>query len=100
MGIGRHFEYEIQYVKVAEKFFRKHEDVRTEYEDAVRELLAGDHPEKINIKQIKGKRSVYYRIALGGYRVLFALINGKIITVDTILAGPRGDVYKKMGGLK
>ena len=41
-----------------------------------------------------------YRIKLGGYRVVYAIINKKIIVISTILAGARGDVYKKMGGLK
>ncbi len=92
--------YEIQYTKAADKFLKTHEDVRTQYEDAIRELLLGDHPEKVDVKRIKGKRNDYYRIKLGGYRVVYAIINGKIIVICTLLAGTRGDVYKKMSGLK
>ena len=29
-----------------------------------------------------------------------AIINGRIIVIKTLLAGSRGDVYKKMSGLK
>ena len=92
--------YEIQYTKAADKFFKVHEDVRTQYEDAIKELLLGTHPETIDVKRIKGKRSVYFRIRLGNYRVVYAVINGKIVVITTILAGLRGDVYKKMDGLK
>ncbi len=92
--------YDIEYTKAAEKFFKDHEDVRKEYKDAIKELLVGDHPEKVDVKRIKGKRNDYYRIKLGGYRVLYTLINNKIVVIKTILAGPRGDVYKKMSGLK
>ena len=92
--------YDIQYTKVAERFFKAHEDVRDQYEAAIKELLIGEHPEKIDVKRIKGKRNDYYRIRLGNYRVVYALINGKIVVVDTILAGARGDVYKKMSGVK
>ncbi len=92
--------YEIQYTKAADKFLKTHEDVRTQYEDAIKELLIGDHPDKIDVKRIKGKRNDYYRIKLGGYRVVYAIINGKIIVISTFLAGSRGDVYKKMSGLK
>ena len=92
--------YEIQYTKAADKFFKVHEDVRTQYEDAIKELLFGVHPETIDVKRIKGKRSVYFRIRLGNYRVVYAVINGKIVVITTILAGSRGDVYKKMDGLK
>ena len=94
------FSYEIAYTKVAEKFFQSHENVREQYEDAIRELFVGEHPERIDVKRIKGKRSEYYRIRLGGWRVVYAIINGTIIVVTTLLAGSRGDVYKKMDGMK
>ncbi len=94
------FSYEIQYTKAADKFLNTHEDVREQYEDAIRELFVGDHPEKVDVKRIRGKRNDYYRIKLGGCRVVYAMINGKIIVITTILAGVRGDVYKKMSGLK
>ena len=87
--------YEIQYTKAADKFLKIHEDIRKQYEDSIRELLIGDHPEKVDVKRIKGKRNDYYRIKLGGYRVIYAVINGKIIVISTLLAGARGDVYKK-----
>ena len=92
--------YDIQYTKVAERFFKAHEDVRDQYEAAIKELLIGENPGKVDVKRIKGKRNDYYRIRLGNYRVVYALINGKIVVVDTILAGARGDVYKKMSGVK
>lgn len=76
---------EIQYTKAADKFLKNHEDVRTQYEDAVKELLVGDHPEKVDVKRIRGKRNDYYRIRLGGCRVVYAIINGKIIVISTLL---------------
>ena len=88
------FSYEIQCTKAADKFQKTHEDVRTQYEDAIRELLVGEHPEKVDVKRIRGKRNDYYRIKLGGCRVVYAIVNGKIVVISTLLAGPRGDVYK------
>ena len=93
-------EYEIQYTKAAEKFLKVHEDIRKQYEDAVKELLIGEHPEKVDVKRIKGKHNDYYRIRLGDCRVIYAVINGHIVVISTLLAGSRGDVYKKMSGLK
>ncbi|MBR4574497.1 MAG: type II toxin-antitoxin system RelE/ParE family toxin [Lachnospiraceae bacterium] len=49
---------------------------------------------------MKGKRGEYYRIKLGGYRVIYTVINGTIVVISTLLAGSRGDVYKKMSGMK
>ncbi|MBR1861657.1 MAG: hypothetical protein IJ796_07350 [Lachnospiraceae bacterium] len=94
------FSYEIEYTKAADKFFVLHEDVRTEYEDAIKELLVGEHPEKVDVKKIKGKRSDYFRIRLGGWRVIYTLIAGKIVVIQMLTAGSRGDIYKKMDGLK
>ena len=92
--------YEIQYAKAAEKFLKVHEDVRSQYEDAIQELLVSDHPEKVDVKRIKGKRNDYFRIKISGYRIIYTVINGKIIVITTKLAGNRGDVYKKMSGLE
>lgn len=89
------FSYEIQYTKAAEKIFLRHEKVRTQFENAIHELLAGDHPERIDVKRIKAQRAEYYRIKLGNYRVVYTLVRGKVIAVVTLLAGARGDVYKK-----
>ena len=100
MGKKNSFSYDIQYTKAADKFLKIHEDVRTQYEDAIKELLVGDHPEKVDVKRLKGKRNHYYQIRIGSYRIVYAIINGKIIVVSTLLAGSRGDVYKKMSGLK
>lgn len=100
MDQRKQINYEIQYTKAADEFLKSHEEIRIQYENAIRELLFGDHPEIIDVKRIKGKRNDYYRIRLGDYRVDYAIINGKIIVITTILAGSRGDVYKKMTGLK
>jgi len=100
MSKRKQFEYVIQYTKVADKFFKTHEEVREQYEDAIKELLVGDHPEKVDVKRIKGKRNDYYRIRLGEYRVVYAIINEKIVVINTMLAGVRGDIYIKMSGLK
>ena len=83
MAEKKNFTYDIQYTKAAEKFFKVHENVRNEYEASIRELLVGEHPETVDVKRIRGKRNDYFRIRLGGYRVVYAVINGKIIVINT-----------------
>ena len=101
MGIAeKKLTYEIQYTKASDKFFKSHEDIRTQYEDAIKELLIGEHPENVDVKKIKGKRNEYFRIQLGGYRIVYAVIKDTIVVIATLLAGSRGDVYKKMDGIK
>ena len=99
MGKKVSTEYEIQYTKKADKFLKKHEDVREQYELSIRRLITDDHPEEIDVKKISGKRNDYFRIRLGNYRVVYAVINKRIVVINTLLAGPRGDVYKKMTNL-
>ena len=94
------FEYEISYSKAADKFFNQHEDIRGQYEDAIRRLMANDHPESVDMKRIRGTKNSYYRIRIGGYRVVYTIINGRLIVIMTVLAGPRGDVYKRMKSLE
>ena len=100
MEDGPMLSFEIHYTKAANKFLNDHETVRRQYEDAVRELMIGDNPQRVDVKRIKGKRCDYYRIRLGDYRVVYAIIRGKIVVISTLLAGARGDIYKKGKGLK
>lgn len=93
------FTYTIRYTKIADKFFSKHEEVRILYEKTITELMLGEHPERIDVKRIRGKRNDYYRIRLGNYRVIYTIINGTIVAVETLLAGSRGDLYKKLESL-
>lgn len=69
-------------------------------EEAIHELLLGDHPEKVDVKRIQGKWQDVYRIRLGSIRLVYTIIEGKIVVIKTLLASPRGDVYKKLNGLK
>ena len=100
MNEGKDFSYTIEYTKAAEKFMKTHEAIRQEYESAIEELLFGDHPEKVDVKRIAGKRNDYYRIRIRNWRIIYAVINGVVVVINTLLAGPRGDVYKKTNGLK
>lgn len=43
-------KYTIVYTKLADRFLNKHEDVRDDFEDAIKELLSGTHPEKVVFK--------------------------------------------------
>jgi mRNA interferase RelE/StbE len=61
--------------------------------------MIGEHPEKVDVRKIKGKRSDYYRIRLDNYRIIYAIIRGKIVVVSTLTAGARGDIYNQMSGM-
>ena len=87
----------IRYTKKADKFFSSHEDVRSSYEENIRGLANGTA--QPDVRKIAGKHGLYYRMRIGDYRVVYTVIDGNIVVIDTLLAGPRGDIYKKMSGL-
>lgn len=84
----------IDYSKVSEKFFVKHEDIREEFKQSVMKILTGNHPEQVNFKNLKGKLKGYSRIAIAGYRVIYRITDHEIIIVSVLYAGARGDIYK------
>jgi len=87
------------YEKPAHKFFEKHKDLQERYEASIKELHRGEHPERVDIKLLEGKQGEYFRMRLGKWRVIFT-VDRNIIIVNTLEAGSRGDIYKKIGGLK
>ena len=44
---------------------------------------------------MQGTSEPIYRVRINDYRVIFKIIDGKIIIIDTILAGNRGEIYKQ-----
>ena len=86
----------IKYEKSAEKFFAKHEDIRAQYIDSLSEWL--DNPERVDVKTIKGKRGKYYRMRISDWRVIFSVVNGNVVVINTILAGSRGPDFTRRGG--
>ena len=78
-------------MKMSEKHMQTH---------SIKALLVGEHQETVDVKKIRGKRNTYYRIKLGDWHIVYAIIKNKIVVINTLIAGVRGDIYKKMGGLK
>ena len=70
----------IRYTKKADKFFRAHEDVRQKYEESIKSVILGTG--KADVKRITGKQGVYYRMRIGDYRIVYALIAGSIVAAD------------------
>jgi len=90
---------EIEYLKKPEKFFAKNSRVLSKDETnnligkAVKKIVLQEII-NIDVKKLKGNLSRYYRIRQGKVRILFELLNNKII-VKAIVNDIdfRGDVY-------
>jgi len=75
----------IDYSKVSEKFFVKHEDIREKFKIDVVKVITGKHIEQVNFKKLKGKLKGYSLIAVDAYRIIYKIFNGQIIIVSVNL---------------
>ena len=50
--------YTIHYSKTADKYLKNHEDIRDDYENSIKELLVGEHPERVDVKRIKASEMI------------------------------------------
>lgn len=91
-------DIDFRYSKPARKFFEKHMEIREAFRSDVVKVLNRDYIGQVNYKPLQGKLKGYSRIAIGGYRVIYQVINGEIIVVNVAYAGSRGDVYKRFRG--
>ena len=78
--------YDVRYAKSAEKYLdNQTQATRKRIMDAIDALPEG------NVKKLVDRDG--YRLAVGGYRILFDYADST--TIDVITIAPRGDVYKK-----
>jgi len=78
--------YDIRYHRAAEKYLDSQTNAtRERIMDAIDDLPEGD------VIKLKGRKG--FRLAIGGFRVLFDYFDDS--TIDVITIAPRGDVYKK-----
>lgn len=90
---------EVNYSKSSEKFLKKNKSVLKE--EKVLELiglsmkyLIKNEISNVDLKKLTGNSDDRYRIRVGKVRIVFKYKNGKIVIVDIIDIGYRGDIYK------
>lgn len=86
-------EIDFRYSKKADKFFQKHIKVKEKFIQNIIQICRGD--QNVDVKPLKGYENLL-RMRIGDYRVVYRIANGNIIIVDVILAGSRGEIYKKI----
>jgi len=76
--------YRIRYSRAAEKYLdNQTQAIRIRIMDAIDKIPKGT-------KKLKGRDG--YRLAVGGFRVLFEYVDDT--TIDVVAIGSRGDIYK------
>ena len=48
-----------------------------------------------DIKALKGFKGLL-RMRIKDYRIIFKVVNGQIVIIEVLLAGNRGEIYKKL----
>lgn len=86
-------EIEYRYTKQVFKFFIKHQEVENKFKENIKAVLRGDN--NIDIKMLKGMKDIM-RMRIQDYRVIYKIENGDIVIIDVVMAGNRGEIYKKL----
>ena len=92
---------EIEYLKKTDKFFSKNSHTLSKEKSkeliikSVKKILKNEDI-NIDVKYLKGTLQKYYRIRSGKIRILFELIDNKIVVTAIVNdIDFRGDVYKR-----
>ena len=85
---------EFNYSKKAKSFFNKHEKVRDRFEDNIENYYLKGKIEGIDIKKMSGS-SKWIRMRIDSYRIIYSIIKNRLVIIEVMLAGNRGDVYKQ-----
>ena len=76
--------------KPAKSFFKKHENIKEKFKNNI--ILHFKGQRNIDIKKLIGYSDLF-RMRINSYRVIYKVINNKIILIDVIDADNRGDIY-------
>lgn len=86
-------EINIEFTKVADKFFTKHQTIYKKFIDNITSYYYHQN-NNIDIKAMKSYKNLY-RMRINNYRVIYKLINGEITIISVLAAGTRGQIYNK-----
>ena len=84
---------EIKYSKQARKYLIKMPAKQAQLIRGKIKQIANGDTESLNIKSFSGVGAGVYRLRVGGYRVVYQIIENDLV-LAVIRVGARGDVYK------
>ncbi|MBC2856962.1 hypothetical protein H3N56_11005 [Cetobacterium sp. 2A] len=86
-------ELEFAYSKKSDKFFTKNENIREIFVENIISIERGNC--NIDVKLLKGYKDLF-RMRIRDYRIIYKVVDGELIIIEVLLAGNRGDIYKKI----
>lgn len=87
-------KYEVRTSKDFDKFLAKHRNLASKILNALEILAQNPYENTLDIKKIQTKDK-HYRLRLGKYRILYELIENKLLIIYAYRADSRGDIYKE-----
>lgn len=79
--------------KRAEKFFKKHNEIKEKFKNNIIEKIKFN--KEVDIRKLVGYEDLY-RMRIGQFRVIYRVTEDNLlIIIEVENAGARGDIYKK-----
>ena len=91
METGRFFDI-VYTAKFKKKTRRAPQHLKKKIDAAFEEIRKEPH-HGVNIKQLKGKLSDFYRYRMGDFRLIYKVLDDRVLII-AVDFGPRGDIYK------
>lgn len=87
--------YQVEFSSIAEKYYarltpRLRQSIKKELEELARLENIYEHR---SVKRLTGELKNFFRLRVGKYRIVFAVIE-ETHTIAVVNVAPRGDVYK------
>lgn len=87
-------KYEVRTSKDFDKFLAKHRNLAPKILNALEILAQNPYENTLDIKKIQAKDK-HYRLRLGKYRILYKLVENKLLIIYAYRADSRCDIYKE-----
>lgn len=82
-----------RYSKQAEKFFKTHQNIKEKFKRNIESVYLLNN-KNVDIKLLKGSKDIL-RMRINDYRIIYRVEENGTIIIDVVLAGNRGEIYKK-----
>ncbi|ARE81381.1 type II toxin-antitoxin system RelE family toxin [Campylobacter helveticus] len=86
-------KYEVRTSKEFDKFLAKHNNLAPKILNTLEILAQNPYENAFDIKKLQGKDK-HYRLRLGKYRILYELMENRLLIIYVYRADSRGDIYK------
>ncbi|MCE5172313.1 type II toxin-antitoxin system RelE/ParE family toxin [Paenibacillus profundus] len=85
--------FKVDFSSEAKKYLKKLDKPTAKKIISAIEALRDDPYNTTHTKKMKGYEGEFYRLRVGSYRIIYEILNGKLLIL-IVKVGSRGDIYK------